>query len=516
MKSFALNTIFSLVVFSFTLKSNLLSAQASNTSFETLKNQCKGIKREDRIRITVARFSVSSRAAQATGAFGEELTAILTNAIQQTNCFRVLQSVSKKADWDAEIGYNESGATNGSGPDRGKQLGAQAIVTAEITEYNEGKSTVGGFGLSMGNTKAKLGISLSIMDPQSRDILWTESVSGEAKKNGFNGASLFGINVAGSNKVSEAMSAAVEDLVFNAVEKLVKEKDEIISEIDPHAGMEVSKVWNTANCSTLKQNSNLKVMVIVPETHIQRPIPDPAGETEIIRKFIEAGFKVIDPAVYATLRSGAKFKDVITDPMAAASFGRQFGADILIYGEAFSQTTGVDANTTSCRARIEVKAVRTDNGQMVAADGKHAGGQDLSEAVAAKTALRNAGSQMADYILEQMCTKALDINTQSATASAHVGTRNVAISSSSLASVKNTTIEMTNANFMKFNTVTNKLKSYPKLREILTKELANGKATIALTHSSSDDDIAVLISGLGGEYEVIGVEDGKVTVTVRK
>jgi curli biogenesis system outer membrane secretion channel CsgG len=515
MKTLTLNTVSFLLVLSFTSLLNLLTAQASNTSFETLKNQCKGIKREDRIRITVARFSVSSRAAQATGAFGDELTSILTNAIQQTNCFRVLQSVSKKSDWESEIQFNESGATNGSGPDRGQSLGAQAIVTAEITEYNEGKSSVGGFGLNVGNTKAKLGISLQIQDPQTRELLWVASVNGEAKKNGFNGASLFGINVAGSNKLTEAMSAAVEDLVYNAVEKLVKEKDAIIGEIDPHAGMEVAKVWNTSNCTTLKHNSNLKVMVIVPEVHIQRPIPDPAGETEILRKFIEAGFKAIDPAVYATLRTGAKFKDAVKDPMAAAAFGKQFGADIIIYGEAFSQTTAVDAGITTCRARVEVKAVRTDNGEIVATNGLHAGGQDMAESVAAKTALRNAGGFMGDYLLEQMCTKIISISSQSNGINSSI-TTNQRITGSSITNFKNTTIEMSNANFMKFNAVTNKLKSYPKLKEILTKELANGKATIALTHTSNDDDIAVLISDLGAEYDVVGVEDGKITVNVRK
>lgn len=505
MRTFTFNTLIITFLLFAVSNFNKVNAQASNVSFETLKNTCKGIKREDRVRITVSRFSVSSRAAQATGQFGEELTAMLTNAIQQTNCFRVLQSVSKKADWESEISYNESGATNGSGPGRGKQMGAQAIVTAEITEYNEGKSSAGAFGISVGNTKAKLGIILQVLDPETREMLWSEAINGEAKKNGFNGASILGLNLAGSNKLSEAMSAAVEDLIFKAIEKLVKEKDEIINEIDPKAGLVVTKSWNSGNCNLLK-NKDLKVMVIVPETHLQRVIPDPAGETEILRKLIESGFRAIDPAVYATVRNGASFKDAIKDPLAAAAIGKKFGADILIYGEAFSQHVSTENNTVTCRARVEVKAVLTASGDIIATNGTHAGGQDIAESTSSKVALRNAGSAMADYLLTQFCSKDLNIVTP-AQPKTH--------STSNMKNAQQTTIiEINNANFVKFNQLTNKLKNTGNVKEIGNKELSNGKGTISVTHLGLTDDIAEVISTISNDFEVIGVESGKITVKI--
>lgn len=507
MRTFTLNTLIITILMIVASDFNMINAQASNVSFETLKNTCKGIKREDRVRITVTRFSVSSRAAQATGQFGEELTSILTNAIQQTNCFRVLQSVSKKADWESEIGYNESGATNGSGPGRGKQMGAQAIVTAEITEYNEGKSSAGAFGISIGNTKAKLGIILQVLDPETREMLWSSAINGEAKKNGFNGASILGVNLAGTNKLSEAMSAAVEDLVFKAIEKLVKEKEEIINEIDPKAGLAVAKSWNSNNCN-LMRNKDLKVMVIVPETHLQRVIPDPAGETEILRKLIESGFRAIDPAVYGTVRNGASFKDAIKEPMAAAAIGKKFGADILIYGEAFSQHVSTENNTVTCRARIEVKAVLTATGEIIATNGAHAGGQDIAESTSSKAALRNAGAAMAEYLLDQFCTKNIEIPT--------ITSAKEITASNQKKSDQNTTIEINNANFVKFNQVTNKLKNSYNIKEIGSKELVNGKGLISITHSGPVDEIAEMIGTIGNEFEVVGVEIGKITVDVRK
>jgi len=209
-----------------------LQAQASDISFEKLKESCKDIPREQRLRMTVTRFSVSSRAAQATGQFGEELTAIMTNAIQQCNCFNVLESTKNARDLDDEMKYNESGRTDGSGPEWGQQRGAQAIVTAEITEYSDGTSGIMVVGVGVGSSKAKIGIIVKAIDPQSRELLWSKSVNAEAKKGGFSGLSALGglIKFTGASKVSEAMSAAVEDMVLRTVDILVKEREVILKE----------------------------------------------------------------------------------------------------------------------------------------------------------------------------------------------------------------------------------------------------------------------------------------------
>jgi curli biogenesis system outer membrane secretion channel CsgG len=333
-----------------------LKAQASNISFEKLKEECKGIPREKRVRLTVTRFSVSSKAAQATGQFGEELTAIMTNAIQQCNCFRVLESNKNKDDLNDEINHNESGATNGAGPQRGQQFGAQAIVTAEVTEYSDGDNSIQALGIKIGKNKAKIGLIVKVINPQSRDVLWSTSVNGEAKKTGFSGGSFLGLKVAGASKVSEAMSGAVEDVVLKTVELLVKEREEILSNLpDPSEGLGISKKWNAGNCRILGNGTIPKIMVIVPEYHITFRVPDPAGETEILRKFLEAGFRAVDPSMYATIRKGAKFNEAVKNPMAAISLGKEFGADIVIFGEAFSERVDRQSNPVTCRARVEVK-----------------------------------------------------------------------------------------------------------------------------------------------------------------
>ena len=89
----------------------------------------------------------------------------------------------------------------------------------------------------------------------------------------------------------------------------------------------------------------------------------------------------------------------------------QFGVDIMIVGEAFSESLGDAAQwlpgnqrsgMQSCRARVEAKLFIVKSGQMIAADGKIASGMDISDAIASKKALAAAGQQMGEYFVEQL------------------------------------------------------------------------------------------------------------------
>jgi curli biogenesis system outer membrane secretion channel CsgG len=494
--------LFAMVIMLLTMTPQYSKAQASDITFEKVKEQCKGIPRDKRVRLTVARFSVSSKAAQASGQFGEELTAIMTNAIQQCNCFSVLQSLQNKPDSEGELFHNLSGATNGSGPQIGQQLGAQAIVTAEITEYSDGDNSIQALGIKVGKSKAKIGLIVNVTNPQTRELLWSTSVNGEAKKTGFSGGSIFGVKVAGVSKVSEAMSAAVEDVVLKTIDVLVREREDILSALpDPSQGLGISKKWNAGNCKMLGTGVTPKIMVIVPEYHITFRIPDPAGETEILRKFLEAGFRAVDPSMYATLRKGARFSEAVKNPMAAISLGKEFGADIVIFGEAFSERVDAKSNPVTCRARVEVRAVRTDNAEIVATNGAQAGGQDLAETTAAKTALKNAGGQIADYLLGQFCEQPK---------SAGSGNRQ-GIASKGI--VNTTVISINKTSFSDLSALANSLKSDSKIKDI-QKELKGNKGAITLTHEGSSDELAEIINTIvGSQFEITGVENGKISLS---
>lgn len=146
-----------------------------------------------------------------------------------------------------------------------------------------------------------------------------------------------------------------------------------------------------------------RIMVIIPEEHITRRIPDPAGETEIIRKLVEAGFTVVDQNIVNRIRDSEEVKKAMEDSNAAITIGRENGADVVIIGEAFSEFSGNPApRLISCRARVEARAVKTDSAEILFADGKHGSSADTSEDIAGKRALAQAGGFWADDFIKQV------------------------------------------------------------------------------------------------------------------
>ena len=117
------------------------------------------------------------------------------------------------------------------------------------------------------------------------------------------------------------------------------------------------------------------VYVAIPEEHISRRIPDPAAQTEIQKTLQDVGFKLADSSE---------------------------AADVVVTGEAFSETAGRRANLVSCRARVEVKVVRKSAKGELKVDRQTSVAVDLAENVAAKSALQNAGSALAERLIVTM------------------------------------------------------------------------------------------------------------------
>ncbi len=155
------------------------------------------------------------------------------------------------------------------------------------------------------------------------------------------------------------------------------------------------------------QLRNPKIAVYVPETHIQYRIPDPAGETAIVKALIDAGFSQVTE-VGTRLNFQYPLRMTAADMTQAA---QMLGVDIMIVGEAFSEGLGDAAqwlpgrqrsNMQSCRARVEAKMFIVKTGQIIAADGKYGSGMDNSEAIASKKALAAAGKEMGEYFVQQI------------------------------------------------------------------------------------------------------------------
>ena len=211
-----------------------------------------------------------------------------------------------------------------------------------------------------------------------------------------------------SKKPSDELRAIAEEIA----DKIISFLDETPLATIPVRSPRRVRVVKPTTAGETVEVPKIRVMVVMPEQHIRRlrprRIPDPAGETEIIRKFLEKGFLVVDQAQVKKIRSTEKVRLALKDPKAAAALAREFDADVIIIGEAFSvfdKTKQPGGRLTACRARLEARAVRTDDAVILAADGKHAAGLDQVEELAAKSALKNAGGLIADYFIEQILKK---------------------------------------------------------------------------------------------------------------
>ena len=154
---------------------------------------------------------------------------------------------------------------------------------------------------------------------------------------------------------------------------------------------------------------NPKIAIIIDEKHVNYRIPNATSETAIVNKFIESGFDNMVDINKDRLMHNNPFAMTAEE---LENLARSMQADILIVGQAFSEGVGdvgkflpgstVRTGVKSCRARTEAKMYISRTGQIIAAHGFNGAGADLTEAVAAKVALQNAGEQIGEYLVEKL------------------------------------------------------------------------------------------------------------------
>jgi len=193
-----------------------------NTTFESIKEKCNDIPLDDRIRITVARFSAT--ASNAPSVLGENMSTMLSNALSQVNCFNVLEEQKNLSDMTSEIDASNSEYFNSAtGVEKGKMKLAQIIVTGEVTEYNSASTGTRVLGVGGSVKKAKIGFILKIINPQTREILKSTSINTESTT-----ANSFRVSfLAHSANSDPAVADALEKGIIKATEYLADEMDNI-------------------------------------------------------------------------------------------------------------------------------------------------------------------------------------------------------------------------------------------------------------------------------------------------
>jgi curli biogenesis system outer membrane secretion channel CsgG len=537
-------------------------------TLEKVAEKCKGLAREKRVVVKVARFNVSTKSAQANSTFGDELATMLTSAIQQTNCFRVIEMNRNVGDATGEMAFSQDGFTDGSGPQAGKMVGAQLVVTGEVTDFTEGnKSTqVGGF--NFGGNTATLGFTLKLLNPQTGELLFSRDINMKGNSSGFRGMKLGGANglAIGGSTENRAVQDAVQKAIIKAVEIMSDAKDQIEMP-EPMKPKEIKR-YTAQNCQMLR-NGSPKVIILVTEattagtardnttTDLNRRereialrereanvglasevvkgifggrnrdakkeepasrqtassavfkpvvIEQSATETELIRQFVEAGFRVVDPKIYGKMRQVA---DSSADLAAMASLGLKMGANIIVTGQTISERTNSQGGMVSCRARLEIRAIATEDGSILATNAVAGGGIDVSEAIANKIAIRNASENMTQYLLERLCS----MNVQFASAGG--GVKSTASPAAAIASVPAaavTDIDIANTSYAKLTALAELLKKNSKVKAV-QKNLKGSDGVLHIEHLGTTDELVDLLSKNPAiKFDVMSLEAGKASL----
>lgn len=503
--------ITSLFVFICCFSLTTLSAQLFKAKQEVINTNCNKPYNE---RPTIGVANIENKVYRSyTRQTTSSMYDMMINAMTETGCFKMVERTNIESlltEQNRSIDGTVDGATAAQ---MGKMLGAQYMVISSLTEFKEIESGGGLFAGTGGGLlwTAHIGLIVRIVNTTTGEIVASKSINKKVRKIGVGALlRLLDVNVGTAFFKSKAMGDAIEKTIIEAVEIISAEVDGHLTQ-RPNTtfaakGMMAS---STANCIPDLNGKIPSVMVIIPEEHIRRRVPDPAGETEIIRKLTNLGFRVIDPKQIATLKSRTEMVAATKNPVMAVALAKEFDADIIITGEAFSEFANNNNNRFTCRARVEARAIETATGNILIAHGEHATGTDISELIAGKAALRNAGGKIAAYFLTKLCqTNALNTMGVATKVNQFLGTKE------GMTTVTTSKIEvfLTNVNFLQVRQLEQMLKKDAKITN-LEKSIAATNAKLEINTTGTADDIAALMltPTIGLNWNIVGFEGQKIT-----
>lgn len=261
-----------------------------------------------------------------------------------------------------------------------------------------------------------------------------------------------------------------------------------------------------------------KVMVVLPESHKPRPprpeeprvtgvvgaflfVPDPAGETELLRIFLANSFPCVDQKVAQEARKTQQAWETLRGNLKAAQeLGLAQDADVVVLGEAFSEFAGEERGFVACRARVEAKAVDVKTGAILYTDGAEAGASDIAENVAGKKALRKAAQVLAVDLAGTLIKK-----------------WNPKESVEQALAKKELAVEIRQVeNFAELVKVEEALKKLEGTANVNVGQLADRVATITLTYTGSSWQLAKKLDELkDSKVVILEVTEAKVTLQVQ-
>lgn len=236
------------------------SQNKEKVTYEEVKVQCASLPLEQRARVSVTRFNVTTssvndpRNQRATNAnntlkalsmltggggnspkadaipvtLGDNLTTMLTNALQGISCFRVLETQKNNGDLTGEIDAGDSKYSSKKAPKAGKQLGPQIVATGEVIEYSIKAKGLNVMGVGASKKLVKIGFNLKLINPETRDIIISKVIRVQSKASG----SVDVMGFVSTENSDPAIAAVMEDGVIQAVQYMAHVRDSLNITVD--------------------------------------------------------------------------------------------------------------------------------------------------------------------------------------------------------------------------------------------------------------------------------------------
>ncbi len=229
MKNFPIHTFMLFLSLSLAVNAFAQDSKDVAVSFENAKTKCANKPLAERVSIVVSRFDLGI--ANNPYELSQNLSTQLTNCLQQINCFRVLEMSKYTGDLGIELDGNEY-SNEATGAETGNMQKAQLIVSGQITEFSRQDQSTMLMGVRVGKETVKLGFVLKIINPGTRDILWSQSVNvtGESASSTSIGTYIprfGGLYLAQGTNQNRAVADALEKGVMQAAELLVESLETI-------------------------------------------------------------------------------------------------------------------------------------------------------------------------------------------------------------------------------------------------------------------------------------------------
>lgn len=148
-----------------------------------------------------------------------------------------------------------------------------------------------------------------------------------------------------------------------------------------------------------------KVMLLVDEKSLGT-IATSEIEAMAIQMLIDEGMQVVDQdMVRANIKKDQKLLKMAGDTRGAAALGLQYGADVIIIGEAVAKPSArriAESNLRTYQAVATLRAVRTDNSETIASASETASKVGLEDVAGSSQALKAAGEMTLSALIPKM------------------------------------------------------------------------------------------------------------------